>query len=144
MINLKDYKIIKYTYVLGNKELTVQLWDKMNFQETKWAVKLTLEGVNDSSSNDDYPAWDVFFLESKLEEKINEILFKYEIEYVAEDLSHLLLVDPSGLTEELINKIDFFLEKNLTIDDVLDNIIDVGIENITIFEKYFLKKQENE
>lgn len=144
MINLKDYKIIKYTYVLGNKELTVQLWDKMNFQETRWAVKLTLEGVNDSSSNDDYPAWDVFFLESKLEEKINEILFKYEIEYVAEDLSHLLLVDPSGLTEELINKIDFFLEKNLTIDDVLDNIIDVGIENITIFEKYFLKKQENE
>ena len=144
MINLKDYKIIKYTYVLGNKELTVQLWDKMNFQETKWAVKLTLEGVNDSSSNDDYPDWDVFFLESKLEEKINEILFKYEIEYVAEDLSHLLLEDPSGLTEELINKIDFFLEKNLTIDDVLDNIIDVGIENITIFERYFLKKQENE
>lgn len=144
MINLKDYKIIKYTYVLGNKELTVQLWDKMNFQETRWAVKLTLEGVNDSSSNDDYPAWDVFFLESKLEEKINEILFKYEIEYVAEDLSHLLLEDPSKLTEELIDKIDFFLEKNLTIDDVLDNIIDVGIENITIFEKYFLKKQENE
>lgn len=144
MINLKDYKIIKYTYVLGNKELTVQLWDKMNFQETKWAVKLTLEGVNDSSSNDDYPAWDVFFLESKLEEKINEILFKYEIEYVAEDLSHLLLEDPSGLTEELLDKIEYFLEKNLTVDEVLDNIIDVGIENISIFEKYYLKKQNNE
>ena len=144
MVNLKDYKIIRYVYVLGNEELTIQLWDKMNFQETRWAVKLTLEGINDSSSGDDYPAWDIFFLESKLEEKINEILFKYEIEYVAEDLSHLLLEDPSKLTEELIDKIDFFLEKNLTIDDVLDNIIDVGIENISIFEKYFLKKQENE
>ena len=144
MVNLKDYKIIRYVYVLGNEELTIQLWDKMNFQETRWAVKLTLEGVNDSSSGDDYPAWDIFFLESKLEEKINEILFKYEIEYVAEDLSHLLLEDPSKLTEELIDKIDFFLGKNLTIDDVLDNIIDVGIENISIFEKYFLKKQENE
>ena len=25
-----------------------------------------------------------------------------------------------------------------------DNIIDVGIENISIFEKYYLKKQNNE
>jgi hypothetical protein len=144
MINLKDYKIIKYNYVLSNEELTIQLWDKMNFEETRWAVKLTLEGVNDSSSGDQYPAWDMFFLETKLEEKISNVLFKYNIEYVIEDLTEELLKDDTVLTEELLDKIEYFLEKNLTVDEVLDNIIDVGIENISIFEKYYLKKQNNE
>jgi hypothetical protein len=144
MINLKDYKIIKYNYVLSNEELTIQLWDKMNFEETRWAVKLTLEGVNDSSSGDQYPAWDMFFLETKLEEKISNVLFKYNIEYVIEDLTEELLKDDTVLTEELLDKIEYFLEKNLTVDEVLDNIIDVGIENISIFEKYYLKKHKNE
>ena len=144
MVNLKEFKIIKYNYVLSNEELTIQLWDKMNFEETRWAVKLTLEGVNDSSSGNQYPAWDMFFLESKLEEKISNVLFKYNIEYVIEDLTEELLKDDTVLTEELLDKIEYFLEKNLTIDEVLDNIIDVGIENISIFEKYYLKKHKNE
>ena len=144
MVNLKEFKIIKYNYVLSNEELTIQLWDKMNFEETRWAVKLTLEGVNDSSSGNQYPAWDMFFLESKLEEKISNVLFKYNIEYVIEDLTEELLKDDTVLTEELLDKIEYFLEKNLTIDEVLDNIIDVGMENISIFEKYYLKKHKNE
>jgi hypothetical protein len=144
MVNLKEFKIIRYNYVLSNEELTIQLWDKMNFEETRWAVKLTLEGVNDSSSGNQYPAWDMFFLESKLEEKISNVLFKYNIEYVIEDLTEELLKDDTVLTEELLDKIEYFLEKNLTIDEVLDNIIDVGIENISIFEKYYLKKHKNE
>ena len=144
MVNLKDYKIIKYNYILSNEDLTIQLWDKMNFEETRWAVKLTLQGVNDSSSGNQYPAWDMFFLESKLEEKISNVLFKYNIEYVIEDLTEELLKDDTVLTEELLDKIEYFLEKNLTIDEVLDNIIDVGMENISIFEKYYLKKHKNE
>lgn len=144
MVNLKEFKIIRYNYVLSNEELTIQLWDKMNFEETRWAVKLTLEGVNDSSSGDQYPAWDMFFLETKLEEKISTVLFKYNIEYVIEDLTEELLKDDTVLTEELLDKIEYFLEKNLTIDDVLDDIIDVGMENISIFEKYYLKKHKNE
>ena len=144
MVNLKEFKIIRYNYILSNEELTIQLWDKMNFEETRWAVKLTLQGVNDSSSGNQYPAWDMFFLESKLEEKISNVLFKYNIEYVIEDLTEELLKDDTVLTEELLDKIEYFLEKNLTIDEVLDNIIDVGIENISIFEKYYLKKHKNE
>ena len=144
MVNLKEFKIIRYNYILSNEELTIQLWDKMNFEETRWAVKLTLEGVNDSSSGNQYPAWDMFFLESKLEEKISNVLFKYNIEYVIEDLTEELLKDDTVLTEELLDKIEYFLEKNLTVDEVLDNIIDVGMENISIFEKYYLKKHKNE
>jgi hypothetical protein len=79
-----------------------------------------------------------------LEEKISTVLFKYNIEYVIEDLTEELLKDDTVLTEELLDKIEYFLEKNLTVDEVLDNIIDVGIENISIFEKYYLKKQNNE
>lgn len=141
MLDLKDYKIIKYSYLLSNEDLTLQLWDKMNFDETRWAVKLTLEGVNDSSTGNDNPAWDIFFLESKLQEKIDYILLKYGIEYITEDLTDNLIDNQEILTEDLIDKINVFLEKNLTIDDVLDNILEVGIENITIFEKYFLNKQ---
>jgi hypothetical protein len=144
MVNLKEFKIIRYNYVLSNEELTLQLWDKMNFDETRWAVKLTLDGVNDSSSGDDNPAWDAFLVEPKLEEKISNILLKYNIEYVIEDLTDELLNDNSTITEELLGKIESFLEKNLTIDDVLDDIIDVGMENISIFEKYYLKKHKNE
>jgi hypothetical protein len=144
MLELNNYRIIKYLYSLSNDELTIQLWDKMNFEETRWAVKLTLEGVNDSSSDDEYPAWDAFLVEPKLEEKISTILLKYNIEYVIEDLTDELLKDDPNLTEELTDKIEHFLEKNLTIDDVLDNIIEVGMENISIFEKYYLKKHKNE
>jgi hypothetical protein len=144
MLDLKNYRIIKYSYVLSNEELTLQLWDKMNFDETRWAVKLTLDGVSDSSSGDDNPAWDAFLVEPKLEEKISNVLLKYNIEYVIEDLTYELLNDNSTITEELLDKIESFLEKNLTIDDVLDDIIDVGMENITIFEKYYLKKHKNE
>jgi hypothetical protein len=144
MLELNNYRIIKYLYSLSNDELTIQLWDKMNFEETRWAVKLTLDGVNDSSSDDEYPAWDAFLVEPKLEEKIGAILLKYNIEYVIEDLTDELLKDDPNLTEELTDKIEHFLEKNLTIDDVLDNIIEVGMENISIFEKYYLKKHKNE
>jgi hypothetical protein len=144
MVNLKEFKIIRYNYFLSNEELTLQLWDKMNFDETRWAVKLTLDGVSDSSSGDDNPAWDAFLVEPKLEEKISNVLLKYNIEYVIEDLTDELLNDNSTITEELLDKIESFLEKNLTIDDVLDDIIDVGMENITIFEKYYLKKHKND
>ena len=39
MKDLIEYKIIKYQYSISNEELTLSLWDKMNFNETKWAVK---------------------------------------------------------------------------------------------------------
>lgn len=144
MLDLSDFKILRYNYTISNDDLITELWDKMNFEDSRWAVKLTLDGINESSSDEIYPAWDMFFLESKLEEKISNILLKYNIEYVIDDLSDELLKDNSILSEDFHYKIEYFLEKHLTIDDVLDNIIDVGIENITIFEKYYLKKHKND
>ena len=39
---------------------------------------------------------------------------------------------------EFLEKLNSYLGENLTIDDILDRILEVGYENITIFEKYYL------
>ena len=140
MIDLKEYKILKYTYTLSNDELTEQLWNKMDFNETRWAVKLTLDGISETSEGSLANAWDVIFLEPKLEEKIDQILYKYNIEYIKEDMTELLLSESTKFGEDFLNKLNEYLEENLTVDDVLDNIIDVGVQNMSIFERYYLDK----
>ena len=113
------------------------IWDKMDTVDSRFAVKLTIGGVNDSCEYDD-TSWDLFFLEPKLEEKIDLMLDKYETQYVKTDYTELLGQKREEFTEEFMFKLLEFLNKNLTIDDVLDRILEVGVENITIFEKFYL------
>ena len=137
MIDLTNYKIILYHYPYTTKELEKIIWDKMDTVDSRFAVKLTVGGVNDSGEYDD-TSWDIFFLEPKLEEKIDLMLDKYETQYVKTDYTGLLGQKKEEFTEEFIFKLLKFLNKNLTIDDVLDRILEVGVENITIFEKFYL------
>ena len=137
MIDLTNYKIILYHYPYTTKELEKMIWDKMDTVDSRWAVKLTIGGVNDSGEYDD-TSWDLFFLEPKLEEKIDLMLDKYETQYVKTDYTELLGQKKEEFTEEFMFKLLKFLNKNLTIDDVLDRILVVGVENITIFEKFYL------
>jgi hypothetical protein len=137
MIDLTNYKIILYHYPYTTKELEKIIWDKMDTVDSRFAVKLTVGGVNDSGEYDD-TSWDIFFLEPKLEEKIDLMLDKYETQYVKTDYTGLLGQKKEEFTEEFIFKLLEFLNKNLTIDDVLDRILEVGVENITIFEKFYL------
>ncbi len=137
MIDLTNYKIILYHYPYTTKELEILIWDKMDTVDSRFAVKLTLDGVNDSGEYDD-TSWDIFFLEPKLEEKIDLMLDKYEVQYVKTDYTELLGQKREEFTEEFMFKLLDFLNKNLTIDDVLDRILEVGVENITIFEKFYL------
>jgi hypothetical protein len=113
----------------------------MDYKETKWAVKLTLEGISATSEGSLANAWDIIFLEPKLEERIDSILYKYNIEYVKEDITEFLLNDCSVFGKDFLGKLEDYLEENLTVDDILDNINVVGIENMSIFERYYLKKQ---
>ena len=113
------------------------IWDKMDTVDSRFAVKLTIDGVNDSGEYDD-TSWDLFFLEPKLEEKIDLMLDKYETQYVKTDYTEFLGQKRDEFTEEFMFKLLEFLNKNLTIDDVLDRILEVGVENITIFEKFYL------
>ena len=137
MIDLTNYKIILYHYPYTTKELEKIIWDKMDTVDSRFAVKLTIGGVNDSGEYDD-TSWDLFFLEPKLEEKIDLMLDKYETQYVKTDYTELLGQKREEFTEEFMFKLLDFLNKNLTIDDVLDRILEVGVENITIFEKFYL------
>jgi hypothetical protein len=137
MIDLTNYKIILYHYPYTTKELEKMIWDKMDTVDSRFAVKLTIGGVNDSGEYDD-TSWDLFFLEPKLEEKIDLMLDKYETQYVKTDYTELLGQKREEFTEEFMFKLLDFLNKNLTIDDVLDRILEVGVENITIFEKFYL------
>lgn len=145
MINLSEYKIIKFTYELSNEELIGHLWDKMNFNETRWATQLTLEGIYDTSDDDEEKAWDMFLLEGKLQNKIEEILKKYDIKYVIDDKTNLITENISFFREHFIKNMNDFLEENTITDNVLDSILEHGMDNITPLEKYYLsihKEQE--
>ena len=109
----------------------------MDEVDSKFAVRLTLDGVNDSGEYN-HSSWDLFFLEPKLKEKIDIMLDKYKIDYMTTDYTDFLGQEREEFTEDFMFKLLKFLNKNLTIDDVLDRIIDVGYDNLTTFEKFYL------
>lgn len=137
MKDLTNFKITKFNYPFPTEELTVRIWDKMNETETKWAIQLTMKGINDTGDSV-MGSWDIFFMDDKLQEKIEEVLKKYDVPYKIEDYSNSLIDDLEFFSKEFLKKLDSYLGENLTIDDVLDRILEVGYENITVFEKYYL------
>lgn len=143
MKDLKNFRIVRFDYPFPTEELTVRIWDKMNETETKWAVQLTMKGINDTGDSL-MGSWDIFFLDDKLQEKIEEILKKYDIPYKIEDQTKLLIENITNFTEEFMIKLDEYLSENLTIDDVLDRISEVGLSNITPFEKYYIDRHKDD
>lgn len=144
MIDLTNYKILKYKYNISSEEMEGKVWDKMSDDEIKWVVQITLEGINDTSPMDAKKSWDLFFLDDNLRAKIENTLDKYKVEFEIEDLTHTLLDKPEEyLTDYFIEKLDEFLYNNLNVDGILDRIIEVGFEKITPFEKYFLDNDIN-
>ena len=137
MKDLLNFRIIKFDYPFPTEELAVRIWDKMNETETKWAIKLTMEGINDTGDSA-IGSWDIFFLDDKLQEKIEKILKKYDVPHKMVDHTNLLIDDIEYFSKEFLEKLDSYLSENFTIDDILDRILEVGYENITIFEKYYL------
>ncbi len=81
---LTNFRIIRFEYPFPTEELTVRIWDKMDETETKWAIQLTLKGINDTGDSP-MGSWDIFFLDDKLQEKIEEVLKKYDVPYKTDD-----------------------------------------------------------
>jgi hypothetical protein len=141
MIDLTNYKIIKYQYEFSTEELESKVWDNMTEGEVKWAVRITLEGINDTAGITESRAWDLFFLNEELETQIETILKKYEVSYVKENLTENLLTNPNEVfTDYFMERLNEFLTDNLNVDSILDRILDVGVDKLTSFEKYFLNK----
>ena len=148
MKDLTKFRIVRFDYPFPTEELTIRIWDKMDETETKWAIKLTMEGINDTGDSV-MGSWDIFFLDDRLQEKIENILKKYDVPYKMVDYTDRLINDIEYFSEEFLEKVNSYFNDNLTIDDVLDRILEVGYENITVFEKYYLgnnveiKKKDN-
>ena len=139
MIDLTNYKIIKYQYEFSTEELESKVWDNMSDEEVKWAVRITLEGINDTAGITESRAWDLFFLNEELETQIETILKKYDVSYVKENLTENLLTNPNEVfTDYFMERLNEFLTDNLDVDSILDRILDVGVDKLTSFEKYFL------
>jgi len=143
MKDFTKFKIIRFEYPFPTEELTVRIWDKMDETETKWAIQLTMKGINDTGDSP-MGSWDIFFLDDKLQEKIEEVLKKYDVPYKMEDRSDRLINDIEYFSEEFLEKLDSYLDENLTVDDVLDKISEVGLPNITVFEKYYIDKHKDD
>lgn len=140
MVDIDNYKIIKYSYKLSNEELIMELWEKMTFEDTQWSVKLTLEGICDTSEEGTPQSWDIILVEPKLEEKVEKILHKYDIEYLKEDITDLLITNTSSFTANFLGKLYDYLDDNLTVNGILDNINEIGIDNISVFERHYLNQ----
>jgi hypothetical protein len=140
MVDIDNYKIIKYSYKLSNEELIMELWEKMTFEDTQWSVKLTLEGICDTSEEGTPQSWDIILVEPKLEEKVENILYKYDIEYLKEDITDLLITNTSSFTANFLGKLHSYLDDNLTVNGILDNINEIGIDNISVFERHYLNQ----
>jgi hypothetical protein len=139
MIDLTNYKILKYQYEFSTEELESKVWDNMTDEEVKWAVRITLEGINDTAGITESRAWDLFFLNEELETQIETILKKYDVSYVKENLTENLLTNPNEVfTDYFMERLNEFLTDNLDVDSILDRILDVGVDKLTSFEKYFL------
>jgi hypothetical protein len=143
MIDLTNYKILKYVYPYSTEQLGEKIWDKMDEVDRRWAIKLTLESVSDTGELAE-GSYDTFFTEDKLKVKIDEILEKYEVPYVIVDQTELLSIDPQVLSEEFMFKLEKYLSENITVDDVLDRIGEVGLPNITVFEKYYIDRHKDD
>ena len=137
MKDFSEFKIVRYDYPFSADELGERIWDKMTSEESRWAVQLTLKGKNDTGGSD-VDSWDIFFLDEKLKSKIESVLTKYEVPFEVQDNSELLMENPKIFTEGFINKLNSYLDEHLTVDDVLDRILEVGLDGLTVFEKYYL------
>lgn len=144
MKNLMNYKILKFEYPYTSDMLGEKLWEKMTDEESEWALYINVSGVNDTGDVED-GSWDLFFINDSEQERIERLLRKYKIKFDLIDQTKLLLENPDLLSDNFMVKLNKFLNENLTVDQVLDNILEIGIENISEFERYYLdnNKEEN-
>ena len=143
MKDYNDYKILKYQYKIISENMEEYLWKKMNEKETKWAVQLTLESVNESSESKTEAVWDIFFIDSQTQTKIEKILNKYKIEYEITDLTEIFLSNFKNFPKKFMERLNEELQENLSTDEILDKIIDHGFKSLNVFENYYLENKTN-
>ena len=129
-----NLRLIRFDYQITQDELNENFLYKLNEEELNWALKIETELPNISKSEGDI--FDVFLVDEINLKSIKKLLDKYDIEYVTSDVSSDV---PNNISESFKKEIDEFILDNLTIDTILDRISEVGIDNISPVEKYYLE-----
>jgi len=127
-------RLIRFDYLITQDELNENFLYKLNEEELNWALKIETELPSISKSEGDI--FDVFLVDEINLKSIKKLLDKYDIEYVTSDVSTDV---PNNISESFRKEIDEFILDNLTIDTILDRISEVGIDNISPVEKYYLE-----
>jgi len=138
-MNLSEIKLVKFQYLLSPDEVDEFLINNMTKKQREWAQKVSEEVPSDSSSSDSGKAWDVFLADNDMLAEIEKFIKEIGLSYNKIDLSSEYCKNEKIADTILQNKIRTFLENNFTIDYILDRINEVGLENLNVFEKFYLK-----
>ena len=143
-MNLSEIKLVKFQYLLTPDEVDEYLANNMTRKQREWAQEVSELVPSDSSATDSSKAWDVFLADDDMLNQIEEFIKEIGLSFHRIDLSEEYCRDESIADEVLKNKISGFLENNYSIDYILDRINEVGMENLNVFEKFYLKKYGGE
>jgi hypothetical protein len=138
-MNLSEIKLVKFQYLLNPDEVDEFLANNMTKKQREWAQKVSEEVPSDSSSSDSGKAWDVFLADDDMLTQIEKFIKEIGLSYHKVDLSVEYCKNEGIADIVLQNKIRTFLENNYSIDYILDRINEVGMENLNVFENFYLK-----
>ena len=138
-MNLSQIKLVKFQYLLNPDEVDEFLANNMTRKQREWAQKVSEEVPSDSSSEDSGKAWDIFLADDDMLNQIEDFIKEIGLSFHKIDLSEEYCRNEGIADIVLKNKIKDFLEKNFSIDYILDRINEVGMDNLSSFEKFYLK-----
>jgi hypothetical protein len=139
-MNLSLIKLVKFQYLLNPDEVDEFLVSNMTKKQREWAQKVSELVPSDSSPSDSLKAWDVFLADDDMLNQIENFIKEIGLSFHKIDLSEEYCRNEGIADTVLQNKIRTFLENNYSIDYILDRINDVGIDNLTPFENFYLEK----
>jgi hypothetical protein len=136
---LSELKLLKFQYNISPDLLDQIIFTEMSDEQRKWSVTIATEIPSSSSSIEEETAWDLFLTDSKLCLEIEVLLNKLKIEYEINDVSNVFFDNTKNFEPVMVANIYNYLDEKYTIDDILDRVNEVGLDNLNVFEKEFLK-----
>jgi hypothetical protein len=136
---LSELKLLKFQYDISPDLLDQIIFTEMSDEQKNWAATIATEIPSSSSSIEEEKAWDLFLTDSKLCLEIEILLNKLKIEYEINDISNVFFDNTKNFEPVMVANIYNYLDEKYTIDDILDRVNEVGLDNLNVFEKEFLK-----
>jgi len=136
---LSELKLLKFQYNISPDLLDQIIFTEMSDEQRKWSATIATEIPSSSSSIEEDTAWDLFLTDSKLCLEIEVLLNKLKIEYEIIDISNVFFNNTKNFDPVMVANIYNYLDEKYTIDDILDRVNEVGLDNLNVFEKEFLK-----